>query len=869
MASGYEKINKIKSKLRYPMTVTMLAKAMDCGPRTIFRHLDALQQENCGLHKYKKDGETYVPDTEPVATYFVKNSDDTAAKLEQIVTDPGIGEINDDLLFKGWSMEDRKNYQNVFYTEDYVGKDYTTVSEVFTVEGIREFLLTDVVGSIKEGDVIDIYAAIFKYYNVTFFGNKADGEPKWDVSLGTDTVLLRPDDTEAPYYIDMAFSPTANQNFKGWIPTAEPIELKDGNDQVVSTIPATKANISTPIQDVYPNKTAITITGDVVFGVDAPTGAWLVYNANGKGGTYNAPQFYLPNEPTAPGENATPENMERIGYSFGGWYYDADCTEPFSFGGTLVDNTNIYAKWIPVETAPYTIVFWTQNADRTGYDMAGSYRGENGQVGQNIPINLVDNGDEDYVSGVGNGNGHYTGFTVKEEDRNQQVKITPEGDAVLNLHFDRIVYELRFYVYRQEGNDANSYSYAQNSNRGRNVWGIATWYNNTSLGNMPTLDSTRYSIQRADTAIDGYYGYYFVLQAYYGEDISSKWPQYSEIVGPQNNRDPVSFIMMNGTGLKGNSTTDNGYGDGRDTIKGLITRMDEKILGLTNDADGNYLIIRFNTFNSWRYHIFYEQVPGEDYTGKTTYTYNGKDYYEDHVVTSRSSNQNVGEQNPPQYDGFEQTGNSNQTGQTGGTNGNNARWTTNEGGATLYHTRYYYDRKVYKISYMDGEYVTGRGVHIQNNAQNPLNPKESAEIQQGAVIPDDVGKNYVPAPPAGAEGYVFDGWYLDEACEGEPYVFTTMPVGGITVHAKWRQVEYRVFLHPNATIERTVNGETVIEDDLSLSWGDEEVEQESDKVSMCFRVAWGDKVSLPYGTRKGYEFIGWTTSDGGNYMPGT
>ena len=59
MATGYEKINKIKSKLRYPMTVTMLAKAMDCGPRTIFRHLDALQQENCGLHKYKKDGETF------------------------------------------------------------------------------------------------------------------------------------------------------------------------------------------------------------------------------------------------------------------------------------------------------------------------------------------------------------------------------------------------------------------------------------------------------------------------------------------------------------------------------------------------------------------------------------------------------------------------------------------------------------------------------------------------------------------------------------------------------------------------------------------------------------------------------------------
>ena len=65
MATGYEKINKIKCKLRVAMTVSMLAQAMDCGPRTIFRNLNALEQENCGLHKFKKDGETfYVIQTE-------------------------------------------------------------------------------------------------------------------------------------------------------------------------------------------------------------------------------------------------------------------------------------------------------------------------------------------------------------------------------------------------------------------------------------------------------------------------------------------------------------------------------------------------------------------------------------------------------------------------------------------------------------------------------------------------------------------------------------------------------------------------------------------------------------------------------------
>lgn len=59
MSSGYEKINRIKNKLQTPMTVAQLAAALDCGPRTIFRHLDVVQKENCGLRKYKSEGETF------------------------------------------------------------------------------------------------------------------------------------------------------------------------------------------------------------------------------------------------------------------------------------------------------------------------------------------------------------------------------------------------------------------------------------------------------------------------------------------------------------------------------------------------------------------------------------------------------------------------------------------------------------------------------------------------------------------------------------------------------------------------------------------------------------------------------------------
>ena len=59
MATGYEKINAIKSKLKVKQTVNDLARLMNCGPRTIFRHLEVINEENCGLRKFKENGETY------------------------------------------------------------------------------------------------------------------------------------------------------------------------------------------------------------------------------------------------------------------------------------------------------------------------------------------------------------------------------------------------------------------------------------------------------------------------------------------------------------------------------------------------------------------------------------------------------------------------------------------------------------------------------------------------------------------------------------------------------------------------------------------------------------------------------------------
>lgn len=81
MASGYEKISKIKNILSKPMSVEGMAIALNCKPRTIYRHINLLEKENCGLHKFKQNGETlYVIQPEQKAEF----NHDVVKKLERL-----------------------------------------------------------------------------------------------------------------------------------------------------------------------------------------------------------------------------------------------------------------------------------------------------------------------------------------------------------------------------------------------------------------------------------------------------------------------------------------------------------------------------------------------------------------------------------------------------------------------------------------------------------------------------------------------------------------------------------------------------------------------------------------------------------------
>ena len=746
---------------------------------------------------------------EKVATIYVKNGD-TAEELEYIIYDPGAGALSSGEAFIGWIMD----------KQTYTTEDLANAKDIDQIRAWAQNL------TITEGDTHRFDAAICRFYTVTYKDD--DG-----TVLGMDSVPVKADEygtAAAEDTVKMAYTPKDDvHNFEGW--TLE----EDSVSNVTSEVPADRN---------YKNDDTITIKGDVSFEVNAPEGNWLIFDENGKGGKYNAPQFVKSGQNTV--VPCADSAMTRNGYTFGGWYdtkEHADAhgqdtsvtTGKFEFGGTIDTKTTVYASWIPNETAPYTVIFWTQNQDRTGYDLKESTV-ETGPVGQNIPYTLRDNKDEDYFR-IGGKDYHYTGFCGKQPET--EVVIRPEGDSVLNVYYDRIEYDLRFYLYRyrnQSGSN-NDYEYARNAVVGNNVWGVVDFHNRTTLANMPTVDAPL-TIQ--SSTVDGYTSYYFTLHAYYGQDISEMWPKYSQIHCPANDLEAVSYVMMVGTKLKPNPSSS---GDG--TVKGLITRMDENILGATNDSEGNFLIVRFNAYNNWTYHLYYEAYEGQDLTGKITKTLNGKTYYHVHAendVTSRSSNTQPYNQNPPQFQGFESVLFS--SGQYAGRayyDGVDSSIPVGSGGIyTGYDPtlNYYYDRLEYPIHYMDGTYFDGDGIPIQNRQEELLHTSD--DIPYESAIPES-DKQYVPKLPATEEGFVFEGWYADAACN-TPYDFTTMPMGGVIVYAKWRQIEYRVFLHPNAGT------------DPALDWG-------SETVSTSFRVPYGETISTPNGKRpgSGYEFVGWYT----------
>ncbi|MBO7446201.1 MAG: InlB B-repeat-containing protein, partial [Bacteroidales bacterium] len=762
--------------------------------------------------------------TDAPVIIYVKKADDTPEHFETVLYDPGVGTLASGVSFRGWST-------NPNYTK-------TDIPNGKTIADIRtevQALLNDAANPIVEGQSeVHYYAMLFKSYIVSYY----DGSP---ATLGSHDVTFRADATQTayPYTVNMAYTPTSSTyNFQGWI--------AESSDNI--------QNAHDP--NLYQNGDEITITGSVKFDVKQAEGHWLIFDENGKGATYIAPQFVesgaAPDEPTLP--------MTRVGYTFGGWYTGAPSEpggtptgSPFNFDNELTGMTTIYAKWTAASQANYTIIIWKQkltdqsdpNDPNADYDFERSVLVQNGAVGQVVPANMVQgNGSSATVNGTSYS---WTGFHYARTDR-ADVTVTPEGTAVVNVYFDRDEITFNFYTWR-DGYTEYVYTATTNYNDG-DYYIDEDGDGQYEAVHLYRNDNTWYRDRQCALWILVCISYNY-SNPYYGTVYTRT----------QVNHGSAWDIYKTMTGRYGSTLADNGevwpeeydwYSSqgSNGTPTGTHTTFLDAFLPASTQTTVNF----YGRSPQGNNHVyFYKQNPnGNGYTLANTVNVTGTGfnlsdkYYGFKCVawntTNNTSNWNLVGELMNQNGDLYYDANPNQSGyQTASFNNN------------LY---VYFDCEKYDFVYDNGSTYTGNNTTDQQGntvygsfeqRYITLNPIRTVEdVAFGTNLNIASYKDYVPAESTWPEGYVFEGWYADDHCS-TPYNFTTMPSNNVRVYAKWRQIRFRAFLHPNALNDDGTR-------DNTLSWG-------SGSQQMNFSVAWGGHVSVPDGRRDGYEFVGWFTDE--------
>ena len=671
----------------------------------------------------------------PVEILVKPNDLDDQEQYETILYDPGVGTLGTGVVFKGWTKY----------------SDYTVSSPAMTIDAVRDdvavILRKTGAEAVEDGDEVTYYPILIKQYTV-------DYKDETGAALGRDVVEFRSDaqETAYEYTVSMAYTPPDDEHgFLGWNVASGGSNIEDYTEGAT-----------------YTNDQKITISGNVVFSVNAPAGHWLIFDEVEKGATYCAPQFVKSGtgEGTVTIQPRPDSEMLLNGYTFGGWYDTkehaaAHAANPtvtegkFVFGGGLSDKTTLYASWIKTETATYTVLLWRQNINGDGYDFYKSIQ-LSGTV--DTVINTVSqrgNGNNAYarINGTDynsnyteNGTNPFKGFHLKDNRRfclmkefDQNVTIKPQGNAVLNVYYDRTEYTLTF-------------------RSGTGYW----------ASTVKTITER------------------------YGVSILNEFP----IAGYEN--------------YKWHSNDSDTFGNNNLVV---IDVMPAENITFTARDTGGYFKLQYwtqptNLSTNYDDYDLANTITAYDVDSVLTYD---EDFMELSGFNRDSSNPSF--TYSPRY---------------------GTRILSHQGQGVMT-VNFYYNRKVYPINFMDGSYYDGN-----NNRLLDETGMGQIEVVQNVAFGSDTASYNNHQPIKTPNGYVFEGWYIDDACT-HPYTFTTMPEGGITVYAKWRQIQYRVFLHPNVPAG------------TPLDWG-------SETQQMNFRGTYGTKISVPVNGQRpetGYEFVGW------------
>lgn len=685
-----------------------------------------------------------------------------ASLVGNIIPDPQVHQAEGDTkVFCGW----------IIGQPDYDSNDVLGDHTINYVRAAVVDRLTDTERPVTEGETMKVYAMFFNYYIVSFLNE--DGT----VTRFAEAVYTKENSLE--YEINQPYTPEMDgYRFIGW--------------QKVNSSDTT----------IYPNNTTITIAGDTTFRAKVQAGRWLVFEENPdgqhKGATYNPPVFCEDGVVTSAQK---PANPTLPGYTFGGWFTDANFTTEFTFNTTIRANTTLYAKWTKNATALYTVLIWQQNLAGDGYDFVQSIKLSGNSDATINTIVPQGSGNSAYVK-INGTTYQYTGFHYDHNDASGKT-IACQGTTVVNVYFDRNEYTLTFQIPN---------TYTKDSSKGNWYLSGNTYYMlfyKGSDGNYYALDgstsaSTAYyysggryvSVSNSSRYVVNTWKTADTITALYGQDISSEFPIDGAPEGvlwnPQN-----SSIF-----------------DSEHDVPALETMPAEST---------TFRMLFYGVEIDYKFYYYIEALPGTS----NTVSYGGKNYTLHQTVTIQGQ---PGVQSTKSEDMYDITG---------FTKGDAYPAYGSDGVVELtsaydYSIKLYYTRDSYKILYQDGSYFDGNQIMMADAPDRGYLGESAAVLYEDSISSyNKNGSNYFAPTYA---GYMFEGWYLDKTCSVAAN-FNKMPAGGITVYAKWQRIQYRVFLHVN---EGTLpSGQ---DPDFRIDQGD--------------MISDGEEIQA---TRTGYELVGWYT----------
>ena len=209
--------------------------------------------------------------------------------------------------------------------------------------------------------------------------------------------------------------------------------------------------------------------------------------ASGEGASYIAPQFVAANQGTK-----KPSDPKRPGYTFVGWSTEKDATNAnFDFGGTISEDTTLYAVWRAKDDTSYTVVYWKQSVEdskdatdsQKTYEYAGS-ASRTGTTGATVSPNYSDR------------NKNYTGFKYNSS-KSESVTVSGDGTTILNVYYDRETLTINFYITQRDwwGSSWKTYKtftglYGQTLAQNGYTWpSQKDWYNSSKNNHLTFLDA--------------------------------------------------------------------------------------------------------------------------------------------------------------------------------------------------------------------------------------------------------------------------------------------------------------------------------------------------------------------------------------------